>query len=201
LQTILTGEQPRRPTTPVDLTDRQLRKRGRYGQAALILDQQALQEDDLLRAAKARQAAQIAKELAVKPVQLEFDFWARNFTMSTNYITTMNDRIKALDVTPAQMNALRAAILLIGTNIRWGTSETAINATELAAELGMKKTHVSVLLDQLEKIGAIYRVKKGRTKIIHVNPEGVYRGKMDPDSHGKAVEQFAKVVDFKPRSA
>jgi len=42
---------------PVNLTDRALRKRGTYDQAALLLDQKALQENSPERAMKARKLA------------------------------------------------------------------------------------------------------------------------------------------------
>ena len=62
------------PNPPVSLTDRALRKRGTYDQAALLLDQQALQERSPERAVLARQAAKMAKELSAAQ-QLEFDFF------------------------------------------------------------------------------------------------------------------------------
>lgn len=61
------------PNPPVSLTDRAMRKRGTYDQAALLLDQQALAERSPERAVLARQAAKIAKDLSAAQ-QLEFDF-------------------------------------------------------------------------------------------------------------------------------
>ena len=51
------------PNPPVSLTDRALRKRGTYDQAAMLLDQQALQESSPERAVIARQAAKLAKAM------------------------------------------------------------------------------------------------------------------------------------------
>lgn len=58
---IVGAVQPRQrhnPNPPASFTDRALRKRGRYDQAALLLDQQALEENSPERAMKARETAQ-----------------------------------------------------------------------------------------------------------------------------------------------
>ena len=43
-------------------------------------------------------------------------------------------------------------------------------------------------LKLLEEVGAIKRVKRGRTKIITVTPEGAFRGNVN--NHAKAVERY-----------
>ena len=50
--------QKHNPNPPTSLTDRAMRKRGTYDQAALLLDQQALQESSPERAMKARAASE-----------------------------------------------------------------------------------------------------------------------------------------------
>ena len=57
-----------------------------------------------------------------------------------------------------------------------------------------KQPRISVTLHLLEHVGAIHRVKKGRTKIITVTPEGAFRGNIN--NHAKAVEKFKlEVID------
>ena len=43
-------------------------------------------------------------------------------------------------------------------------------------------------LKLLEEIGAIQRVKRGRTKVITVTPEGAFRGNVN--EHGRTVERY-----------
>ena len=81
------------PKQPAELTERQLRKRGRYGAAALLADQEALNEKEVVRALKARQASSILKELACKPVKIEFDFFRGNWSMADEYHDTIRERI------------------------------------------------------------------------------------------------------------
>jgi 3-deoxy-D-arabino-heptulosonate 7-phosphate (DAHP) synthase class II len=76
---IIAGQhaRPRRAAAAKDLTVRQLRRRGRYDQAALLADQEALKERDPCRAEKAREASATLKALARRPEQTEFDSsWA-----------------------------------------------------------------------------------------------------------------------------
>ena len=49
-------------------------------------------------------------------------------------------------------------------------------------------------LDLLERVGAIRRVKQGRSKAITVTPEGAFRGNVQ--MHGQAVERYRlEVID------
>lgn len=82
---------PRPSAPPEDSTTRQLRRRGRYGQAALLADQEALCERDPTRAVQAREAAATLKALARKPAQSEFDFFGGN--VSVAHDTTMQSGI------------------------------------------------------------------------------------------------------------
>jgi hypothetical protein len=84
---IMGAVQPRRrsePAAPVSLTERAMRRRGTYDQAALLLDQQALQEGSPERATKARDLAQGAKELS-QSAQREFDFFGGNVSIAFQY--------------------------------------------------------------------------------------------------------------------
>ena len=78
------------PNPPVSLTERALRKRGSYDQAALLLDQKALQESSPERAVKARELAKGAKELSAT-TQLEFDFFGGgNVSIAFQYQDAVN---------------------------------------------------------------------------------------------------------------
>ena len=188
---IIDGRQPT-SADPTSLTVRQLRKRGRYGAAALLTDQEALSESDSDRALKARHASAILKELAQKPKQLEFDFFRGNFSVSDDYHDTIRDRIHALDI-PLGRRALAGVVLT--EVIRWLSWEDfacAKTAAELAVLLKARKADVSESLAILEQVGAIRRVVRGRTKQIFVNPEGAFRGNVN--HHAAAVDSYRKAV-------
>jgi len=95
LREILAGEQarPRIVAAPEDLTSRQLRRRGRYGQAALLADQEALNEKDPSRAIKAREASATLKELATRPPHLEFDLFRGNMMTADQYHDVIRTRL------------------------------------------------------------------------------------------------------------
>jgi hypothetical protein len=179
-------------TEPVNLTERQLRKRGRYGQAALLTDQEALQERDSDRALKARHASAILKELAAKPQQLEFDFFKGNWSVADEYHDTIRDRIHALPLSPARR---AMAIMVMAEIVRWLPWQDAAcskTAAELSDLLKICQMDVSTALQVLEQVGAIRRLKRGRTKLIFVNPEGAYRGPID--QHPAAVDAYRKTL-------
>ena len=71
---IFSGKKPP-ASEPADLTQRQLRKRGRIGQAALLLDQEALADPDFIRKTQLRSLAHAAKGLPNIPEPLEYDFF------------------------------------------------------------------------------------------------------------------------------
>ena len=188
---IIDGRAPSAPE-PASLTDRQLRKRGRYGQAALLTDQEALSEIDAERALKARHASAILKELASRPSQLEFDFFKGNWSVADEYHDTIRDRIHALPMTTARR---AMAVTVMAEIIRWLPWKDAA-CSKTAAEIGdllrMQVADVSRALKTLEEVGAIRRVARGRTKMIYVNPEGAYRGPID--QHAAAVDSYRKVL-------
>lgn len=203
LAEVLAGHPARpRPATPVeDLTARQLRRRGTYGQAALLVDQAALGERDPARAAQARLLGHGLKAMAERPVQLEFDFFGGgNVSLGHQYIDAVQARLMATNATPAERNAALATLLLITRHLEWQSYVCTKIAADLAEMQGVKRQDMKDTLALLEQVGAINRVKKGRTKLITVTPEGAFRGKID--NHGEAVERYkAEVIQLRPEPA
>lgn len=198
---ILAGEpaRPRPAATPDDLTARQLRRRGRYGQAALLADQAALQEADPERAIQARYHAVGLKALARKPDQIEFDLLGGgNVSLGNQYIDAVQARLMATKATPAERDAALATLLLVVRHLIWQTYTCEKTAAELAEMRGVQKSHMAETLTLLEGLGAIGRVKRGRTKIITVTPEGAFRGRID--NHAAVVDRYkAEVVQLRPQ--
>jgi len=203
LAEILAGQQARpRSAAPVeDLTARQLRRRGTYGQAALLVDQAALGERDPARAAQARLLGHGLKAMAERPVQLEFDFFGGgNVSLGHQYIDAVQARLMATNATPAERNAALATLLLITRHLEWQSYVCTKIAADLAEMQGVKRQDMKDTLALLEQVGAIHRVKRGRTKLITVTPEGAFRGKID--NHGEAVERYrAEVIQLRPEPA
>ena len=201
---IISGRPPP-ATEPANLTERQLRKRGRYGAAALLTDQEALSEVDPDRSLKARHASAILKELAKKPVQMEFDFFKGNWSVADQYHDTIRDRIHALPLTAPKRTM---AITVMAEIIRWLPWQDAAcskSAAEIADLLKVNVSDVSRAIAILESVGAIHRVQRGRTKLIYVNPEGAYRGRIDQhaatvDAYRKAVTEGDNVIQLRPTS-
>lgn len=188
---IVGAAEPRRcpePNPPTDLTDRAMRKRGTYDQAALLLDQQALKECSPERAMKAREAAKAAKELSAAQ-QLEFDFFGGgNVSIAFQYQDAVTERLRNSGQTLAKQHQALAVLWQITRHLGWQTYECTKTATDLCDITGITPNHMSPLLDLLEGVGAIHRVKRGRVKIITVTPEGAFRGNVN--NHAQAVERF-----------
>ena len=181
---------------PANLTARQLQRRGRYGQAALLVDQEALKEHNLERAAEARLIARSLKGWALKPAQTEFDFFMANTSTGHQYHDAIRDRLMAADITNAERFAARAVLHEIVRWLGWQTYACEKTAAELADLLGMDAGDMARTLKLLEGLGAIERVKRGRTKVITVTPEGAYRG--DITRHADAVDRYqAEVVSLR----
>ena len=203
LAEILAGRRARaRPAAePEDLTARQLKRRGRLGQAALLADQAALQEKDPEVAAKTRYLASELKALAGKPAQLEFDFFGGgNVSLGHQYIDAVQARLLQTKATPAERNAAMATLVLIVRHLGWQSYSCEKTAADLAEMQGVKKQDMAETLALLERIGAITRTKHGRTKTITINPEGAFRG--DVNRHAEAVDRYrAEVVQLRPEPA
>ena len=176
------------PNPPVSLTDRALRKRGTYDQAATLLDQQALQESSPERAVIARQAAKLAKDLSAAQ-QLEFDFFGGgNVSIAFQYQDAVTERLFETAKTPAQAKEAMSILWTICRNLGWQSYECTKTAADLCEITRTKPPHMADALKLLEQVGAIHRVKRGRVKIITVTPEGAFRGNVH--NHAKTVEKF-----------
>lgn len=178
----------------VDLTPRQLRKRGGLGQAALLADQAALLERSPERAEQARLASQILKGLA-QPSQLEFDFFGGgNVSIAHQYQDAITERLFAEAVTIARAKEAQAVLWQITRHLRWQSYECCKTAADLCEIMRTDKADMARALDLLEKVGAIHRVKRGRTKVITVTPEGAFRG--DVNKHAEVVQRYKlEVID------
>jgi len=176
------------PNPPTSLTDRALRQRGTYDQAALLLDQQALQESSPERAVKARDLAKGAKELSASQ-QLEFDFFGGgNVSIAFQYQDAVTERLFEAAKTTAQAKEALSILWTICRHLGWQNYECAKTAANLCEITRTDKAHMARALKLLENVGAIHRVKCGRTKIITVTPEGAFRGNVN--NHAKAVEKY-----------
>ena len=176
------------PTPPTNLTDRALRRRGTYDQAALLLDQQALQESSPERAEKAREAARAAKELS-SAQQVEFDFFGGgNVSIAFQYQDAVTQRLRNSGQSLAKQHQALAVLWQITRYLGWQTYECSKTAADLCDLTGITPNNMSPILALLEEVGAIKRIKRGRTKIITVTPEGAFRGNVN--NHAQAVERY-----------
>lgn len=180
-----------------ELTPRQLRRQGSYGQAALIAKQAALSDADHDRADRARFHANALASLG-RVRTGEYDLLgAGNVSIGHQYIDAVQARLMESSATAVERAMALATLLLITRHLAWQDYTCTKVAADLAEMQGVQKTHMSATLKLLESVGAISRVKKGRTKIITVTPEGAFRGKMD--NHAEAVARYsAEVVQLHP---
>ena len=164
-----------------------------------------MSEVDPDRSLKARHASAILKELAKKPVQMEFDFFKGNWSVADQYHDTIRDRVHALPLTaPKRMTAI-AVMAEIVRWLPWQDAACSRTAAEIADLLKVRPKDISEALQTLESVGAIHRVQRGRTKLIYVNPEGAYRGRIDQhaatvDAYRKAVTEGDNVIQLRPTS-
>ena len=190
LAVLVGAAQPRQrhnPNPPSSLTDRALRRRGAYDQAALLADQQALQESSPERALKARQAATTLKELSASN-QIEFDFFGGgNVSIAFQYQDAVTERLFEAAKTTAQAKEALSILWIILRNLGWQSYECTKTAADLCEITRTKPPHMANALKLLEEVGAIRRVKRGRN-IITVTPEGAFRGNIN--NHGQSVERY-----------
>lgn len=191
---VLVGVQKRRRkaetnvTDEASLLDRQLRKRGGYDQAALMLDRQALAERSPERAMKARELARGAKDLSAT-VQLEFDFLGGgNVSIAFQYQDAVTERLFETAPTNAKAKEAMSVLWTICRHLGWQSYECTKTASQLSEITRTNKADMARVLKLLEEVGAIRRIKRGRVKVITVTPEGAFRGKIN--DHGKAVERY-----------
>jgi hypothetical protein len=191
LAEVLAGKpaRPRPSAHPADLTPHQVRRRGgRCGVAALLLDQEAANEDDADRASLMREMAVQAKGLSRKPAQLEFDFWRGGVVTADQYHDAIRSRLMAANATPAERLMALATLQEIKRWLGWQSFTCTKTAADLCDLLGVLPPNMADTLALLEKIGAITRTKKGRTKVIHVTPEGAFRGNVD--RHNEVMDSY-----------
>jgi DNA-binding transcriptional ArsR family regulator len=141
---------------------------------------------------QAREVAAKLKELARRPVQTEFDFFGGNVSVAHAYHDTVRDRLLASGATPAERTTAQAVLSEVLRWLGWQTYECTRSASDIAQQTGLDPAIVSTALALLESVGAITRVKRGRTKIITVTPEGAYRG--DITHHAEAVDRYRSEV-------
>lgn len=198
---ILEGQpaRPRPGAAVAVLTARQLRRRGGYGQAALLLDQAALAETDPEKAERARFIAHQAKGLG-RAKQLEFDLYGGgNVSLSHQYLDAVQARLLQSGATPAERGIAFNVIAMIVRHLVFAGHDCTKTAAELCEITGINKVSMAEALALLERVGAIIRVKRGRTKVITVTPEGAFRGSID--DHPAAVARYsAEVVKLHPTS-
>lgn len=201
IEQIIAGRAPNRlgaGAPAAELTARQLRVRGRYGQAALLVDQQALLEQNEGKKALARDLSTSLKLLSGRAIQLEFDFFMANTSIGHQYFDAITARLGAEPITLAQRMAATTTLAHIMRWLGWQSHVCLKTQTELAAITGVKKQAMSKTIDLLERVGAVTRTKRGSMKVITVTPEGAYRG--DITRHADAVHAYqAEVVPFGKR--
>jgi DNA-binding MarR family transcriptional regulator len=165
-----------------------MRKRGTYDQAALLLDQQALQERSPERALKARNAAKAAKELSAAQ-QLEFDFFGGgNVSIAFQYQDAVTERLRNSRKSLAKQHQALAVLWQITRHLGWQSYECSKTASDLCDLTGITPNNMTPILKLLEEVGAIKRVKRGRVKVITVTPEGAFRGNIH--NHAQSVERY-----------
>lgn len=184
---------PRPTAAPKDLTVRQLRERGSYGQAALLADQAALTEKDPDRAEQARLASLTLKSLARTPICDEFEFLkGGNMSLGHQYIDAVQVRLMSTKTTPAERGLALGTLLLITRYLGWQDYTCSKTAADLAEMQGLDKSNMAKIIALLESVGAINRVKRGRIKTITVTPEGAFRGPID--NHTETMNRYRSEV-------
>ena len=109
-------------------------------------------------------------------------------SIAFQYRDAVRDRLKEVAPTLAKRHEAVAVLWEIVGNLRWQSHECTKTAADLCEITGIKSPHMADALKLLEDVGAIRRVKRGRTKVITVTPEGAFRG--DVNHHGQAVERY-----------
>lgn len=190
---VIVGVTTPRAAPTIDITEKAMRRRGRYDQAALLADQQALHESTPERASRAREAAKALKELSAT-AQLEFNFLGRNVSLANDYMGAIHNRLRQSAPTPAKRGQAIEVLWVMIQYMEWESHVVKKTAAELSDLTGIKPSNLSVTIKLLEDVGAIRRVRDGRQNIITITPEGVYRGNVN--NHGKAVERYKmEVID------
>ncbi|HQT89936.1 MAG TPA: ArsR family transcriptional regulator, partial [Acidiphilium sp.] len=134
-------------------------------------------------------------------VQLEFDFFGGgNVSLGHQFIDAIQGRLLQTKATPAERATALATLTMIVRHLGWQSYSCEKTAADLCELLGFEPAPMARTLALLEQIGAITRAKRGRTKVITINPEGAFRG--DVNRHAEAVDRYrAEVVQLRPEPA
>lgn len=115
------------------------------------------------------------------------------------YWDEIQRRLVATEVSPVQQAIAQAVIAQMIRHLEFGSSRVRLTAAELSDITRMRAPQLSRILAMLEQIGAIWRVQRGRTKELHLNPEGAFRG--GPGTHSAAVLEFGRLTGKVPPAA
>ena len=177
----------RAPNPPVSLTERALRRRGSYDQAALLLDQKALEERNPERALRARELAQGAKELGAAG-QIEFDFFGGNVSIAFQYQDAVSERLRNSGCSLSQQHQAKAVLWDIVRPPRLANLRVHQDRCRAMRDHSDQRGSYGPYSQAPRGRGRHRRVKRGRTKVITVTPEGAFRGNVN--EHGKTVERY-----------
>lgn len=161
--------------------------------AAAAITRSAATKLDPVRRAEARKLAEELEGVATGNAQIEFDLWeGGSVNLGHLYWDEMRRRLVAANTPPLHQAVSQAVLAELMRHMEFGSSRVLLSASELAELMRMQPASISRTLACLESIGAIWRVQAGRQKVIHINPEGAFRG--GPGAHRAAVLEFAKVT-------
>lgn len=159
--------------------------------AAAALTRAAATKLDPVRRAEARKLAEGLEDVAKGNAQIEFDLWeGGSVNLGHAFWDEMRRRLVAAGTPPLHQAVSQAVLAELIRHMEFGGSRVLLTASELAALMRMQPASISRTLASLEAIGAIWRVQQGRQKLIHINPEGAFRG--GPGAHQAAVVDFAQ---------
>jgi LytS/YehU family sensor histidine kinase len=121
-------------------------------------------------------------------------------SLGHQFIDAIQARLLQTKATPAARHLALATLTMIVRHLGWQSYSCEKTAAELADLMAVKAPDMANTLALLEEVGAITRAKRGRTKIITINPEGAFRG--DVNRHADAVDRYrAEVVSLRPEPA
>lgn len=123
---------------------------------------------------------------------IRYNFYGKNMSICHEFYEHTVEKLKQTDMTDNQRNQALSALWAIVMNIPYESFECGKNAKELAGFLGIQQSRMTETIKRLESIGAIRRIQRGRDKIICVNPEAAYMGKVS--NHPEIVDEFSKTT-------
>ena len=115
-------------------------------------------------------------------------------SIAHEYHDAVTERLRNSGYSLAQQNQALAVLWHITRHLGWQSYECTKTAADLCEMMGVNTANMARTLALLEEVGAIRRVKKGRSKVITVTPEGAFRGNIN--NHAKVVERYKlNVID------